>query len=79
MNQTTAILNAVDAGFDAQTAFLAELTAHPSLRGREQSAQDFMAGEFAARGLAVDRWQIQLEEIRHLPGFSPSSAITTTP
>ncbi len=71
MNQTTAILNAVDAGFDAQTAFLAELTAHPSLRGREQSAQDFMAGEFAARGLAVDRWQIQLEEIRHLPGFSP--------
>ena len=66
-----AILNAVDAGFDAQTAFLAELTAHPSTRGQEQSAQDFMAAEYGARGLVVDRWQIQLEQIRHLPGFSP--------
>lgn len=66
-----AILNAVDAGFDAQTAFLAELTAHPSTRGREQSAQDLMAAEYAARGLAVDRWQIDLDDIRHLPGFSP--------
>ena len=46
-----AILNAVDAGFDAQTAFLAELTAHPSTRGQEQSAQDFMAAEYGARGL----------------------------
>lgn len=66
-----AILNAVDAGFDAQTAFLAELTAHPSTRGQEQSAQDFMAAEYGARGLVVDRWQIQLDQIRHLPGFSP--------
>ncbi|NHF72357.1 ArgE/DapE family deacylase [Paracoccus xiamenensis] len=76
MNQTpdlptTGILRAVDAGFDAQTEFLAELTAHPSTRGQEQSAQDFIASEYAARGLSVDRWQIRLDDIRHLPGFSP--------
>lgn len=71
MNQITPILNAVDAGFDAQCGFLAELTAHPSTRGHEQSAQDFMAAEFATRGLAVDRWQIALDDVRHLPGFSP--------
>ena len=67
----TRLLDAVDAGFDAQTDFLAELTAHASTRGREQGAQDAMAAAFAARGLAVDRWQIDLDEIRHLPGFSP--------
>lgn len=71
-NQTrTRILHAVDAGFDRQTGFLAELTAHPSTRGNEQGAQDFMAGEMQARGLAVDRWQIDVDEIRDLPGFSP--------
>ena len=65
------ILNAVDARFDAQVEFLAELTGHPSTRGNEQGAQDFMAAEMAARGFAVDRWQIDVDEIRHLPGFSP--------
>jgi acetylornithine deacetylase len=67
----TKILHAVDAGFDRQVSFLADLTSHPSTRGSEQVAQDFMAGEMAARGLAVDRWQIELDDIRHLPGFSP--------
>lgn len=67
----TRILNAVDARFDDQVAFLSELVAHPSTRGNEQGAQDFMAGELADRGFAVDRWRIDLEDIRHLPGFSP--------
>lgn len=67
----TAILNAVDAVFDRELAFLAELGSHPSTRGNEQSAQAFMAGEMAARGLTVDRWNIQVEDIAHLPGFSP--------
>jgi len=67
----TQIMHAVDAGFDHQVEFLTELTAHPSTRGQEQGAQDFMAGEMAARGLSVDRWQIDLDTIRDLPGFSP--------
>jgi acetylornithine deacetylase len=67
----TDILKAVDAVFDREIAFLAELTSHPSTRGREQSAQDFMARELAQRGYEVDRWTIDVADISHLPGFSP--------
>jgi acetylornithine deacetylase len=67
----TRILNAVDARFDAQVAFLAELTRFPSTRGNERGAQDFMAAEMASRGYSVDRWRIDVDEIRALPGFSP--------
>lgn len=67
----TAILNAVDTLFDQEVAFLAELSAHPSTRGNEQSAQAFMADELAARGLTVDRWNVEVDDIAHLPGFSP--------
>lgn len=67
----TRLCAAVDAGFDRQVAFLTDLTSHPSTRGNEQSAQDFMATELAARGYDIDRWQIDLDDIRHLPGFSP--------
>jgi len=67
----TRILSAVDDLFDAETEFLSELTAHPSTRGNEQSAQDFMAKELAERGMEVDRWQIDVNDICDLPGFSP--------
>lgn len=65
------LLKSVDAGFDAQVGFLADLTRHPSTRGREASAQDCMARAMQARGLAVDRWKVAVEDIAHLPGFSP--------
>ena len=68
---TQQIFQAVDAGFDAQVVFLADLTRLPSLRGHEAPAQDFMAAAMRARGLEVDRWKIDLADIRHLPGFSP--------
>jgi len=67
----TRLLAAVDDRFDDQIAFLSELTAHPSTRGNEQSAQDFMAVELAERGMEVDRWQIDVAVIRDMPGFSP--------
>ncbi len=67
----TAILNAVDALFDREVAFLSELSAHPSTRGNEQSAQDFIAAELASRDLTVDRWNVDVDDIAHLPGFSP--------
>lgn len=66
-----AICRAVDAGFDEQVGFLGELTRLPSLRGQEATAQDFMAAAMRARGLTVDRWRVDVDEIRHLPGFSP--------
>lgn len=65
------ILQAVDEGFESQVGFVADLTRLPSLRCQEAPAQDFMAAAMRARGLAVDRWQIRVEDIRHLPGFSP--------
>ncbi len=67
----TRLCDAVDQEFDRQIAFLSALTAHPSTRGNEQSAQAFMAVELAARGYEIDRWQIDIAEIQHLPGFSP--------
>lgn len=67
----TRLLAAVDDLFDDEIAFLSELTAHPSTRGNEQSAQDFMARELSERGMEVDRWQIDVADIRDMPGFSP--------
>ncbi len=69
----TRLDGAVDAGFDEQVAFTGDLVRLPSLRGQEATAQDFLARELAARGFAVDRWRIRIEDIRDLPGFSPKS------
>jgi acetylornithine deacetylase len=65
------IIAAVDAGFDAQVKLTADLTALPSLRGQEATAQDFMAAQYRGRGLGVDRWKIEIDDIKDLPGFSP--------
>ena len=46
----TAIRDAVDAGFADQTAFTAEIVASPSVRGREQPAQNLMAAAMRQRG-----------------------------
>lgn len=68
---TAKIMSAVDAGFAEETDFIAELVKFPSLRGAEHTAQDFMARAMRERGLAVDHWQVDIDSIRHLPGFSP--------
>ena len=65
------ILAAVDTRFAEELAFLSELTAHASTRGNEQSAQDVMAKALAARGYEIDRWRIDVDDIKDLPGFSP--------
>ena len=62
---------AVDARFDEQIRFTRELVAIPSLRGAERGAQDLMEAAMAERGLAVDRWRIEVDDIRGMPGFSP--------
>jgi len=67
----TQIMRAVDARFDDAVQFLSKLTAHPSTRGNEQSAQTFMADALQDRGYEVDRWQIEVDDIAHMPGFSP--------
>lgn len=65
------IVAAVDDGFDDQIAFTSDLVRHPSLRGREHTAQELVHAALKARGYATDRWAIDVEQIRHHPGFSP--------
>ncbi len=68
---TKRILKVVDDGFDDEVAFTAQLTRVPLLRGREAPAQDLMARAMRDRGLSVDRWKIDVEDIKNLQGFSP--------
>ncbi|MFC3229035.1 ArgE/DapE family deacylase [Marinibaculum pumilum] len=65
------ILQAVEAGFERQLRFTCDLVRHPSLRGQEHTAQDFLFQAMAGRGYAMDRWAIEEDAIRHHPGFSP--------
>lgn len=65
------ILDAVDKRFDEQLSFLNELVSHPSTRGNEQSAQQFMARQLKERGYETDVWNIDVNDIAGLPGFSP--------
>jgi acetylornithine deacetylase len=65
------IMAAVEAGFDRQVAFTQDLVRFPSLRGQEHTAQDFVFEAMRARGLAMDRWAIEVNDIAGHPGFSP--------
>lgn len=65
------ITGAVDAAFPSQVSFLQDLVRFPSQRGQEHTAQTFYFDALRARGLAVDRWTIDVDEIKDHPGFSP--------
>jgi acetylornithine deacetylase len=69
----TKIMNEVDHRFDDQTKVLADLVKIPSTRFQEAPAQDMMARLFKEDGLSVDRWQIKIDDLKHLPGYSPHS------
>jgi acetylornithine deacetylase len=65
------ILRAVDRRFDRQVEFLADLVRIPSQRGEEAAAQEMMASIYASFDYEVDRWEVELDSLRHMPGFSP--------
>src|SRR5213592_2224789 len=65
------IITAVDASFSDQVRLTQDLVRYPSLRGQEHTAQDFLHGQMADRGLTMDRWAIDVDAIKHHPGFSP--------
>ena len=67
----TSILAAVDTAFEDQVAFTQDLVRYPSQRGQEHTAQEFMYEAMRSRGLALDRWAIDVDELRDHPGFSP--------
>jgi len=60
---------AIDANFDKQVQFLAELVRFPSLRGRKAPLQDWFARQMAARGYAVDRYT--LADVPPYPKMAP--------
>ena len=65
------ICEAVDRRFDEQLRFTQSLIRLPSQRGQEHTAQEFLYEAMRERGLALDRWSIDVEAIRDHPGFSP--------
>jgi len=68
---TSDILQAIDKGFTNQIAFTQDLVRFPSLRGQEREAQDFIHDALKDRGYKMDRWAIDINEIKNHPGFSP--------
>ena len=67
------IKQSVDDGFEAQLALTADLVRCPSTRGNEHTAQDLVARQMRARGLAVDVFAMDQGQILAHPGGSPFS------
>lgn len=67
-------LRAIDTDWLLET--LRVLIASQSHEGRETQAQDLVAGLMVDAGLQVDRWWIDLEELRRHPAFSCEVART---
>src|SRR5689334_8871877 len=65
------IVDAVDAGFDAQLATTRDFVAIPSTRGAEGPCQDMIGDLLRARGYEVDDWPIDIDELKELRGFGP--------
>ena len=70
------ILDAVNQNFDAQIAFTQSLVRFASVRGKEATIQDFVFAALKARGLALDRWRLDEEDLAAHPGFGPVSGTT---
>src|SRR3979411_3443147 len=65
------IIDAVDAGFDAQRATTRDFVAIPSTRGAEGPCQDRVGDLLRQRGYEVDDWHIDLDVLKDLRGFGP--------
>ena len=49
---------AIDRNFEDQVAFLARMVQFPSLRGKEEPIQQWLAKQFAGRGYKVDLFSL---------------------
>src|SRR6185437_6228877 len=65
------ILDAVDAGFDAQLATTQAFVAILSTRGAEGPCQDMIGDLLRQRGYEVDDWHIDVDALKDLRGFGP--------
>jgi acetylornithine deacetylase len=55
---------------DGMVDFLSELVAIPSVGGEETPAQERVASWMEEEGFQVDRWELDMEELRAHPAFS---------
>lgn len=62
------VLDAIDV--EGMISFLCRLIAVPSVDGEESVAQNLVAEQMKRSGLRVDRWDIDLPELRQHPAFS---------
>jgi len=62
------VLDAID--MEGMISFLCRLIAVPSQDGKETAAQNLVADQMARGGLTVDRWEIDLDELRRQPACS---------
>ncbi len=65
------ILDAVDAGFDAQLSTTRDFVAIPSTRGAEGPCQDMISDLLRSRGYEVDDWHIDIGDLKDLRGYGP--------
>ena len=65
------ISESVSRNLENQLEFIQALVRHPSVRGQEHTAQDFLFRQMKRRGLAMDRWQVDVDDIKSHPGYSP--------
>src|ERR1700749_3230251 len=65
------ILDAVNAGFEAQLATTRDFVAIPSTRGAGGPCQDMIGDLLRARGYEVDDWHINVDVLKDLRGFGP--------
>ena len=61
----------VESLFDKQVELLSQLVAEKSTRGNEAQAQQIMKNEMASDGARIDELKVDVDKIKHLPGFSP--------
>ena len=65
------ISESVSRNLENQLEFIQALVRHPSVRGQEHTAQDFLFRQMKKRGLTMDRWQVDVDDIKSHPGYSP--------
>ncbi|MBY8976795.1 ArgE/DapE family deacylase [Rhodobacteraceae bacterium NNCM2] len=66
-----ACLAAVTDGFDAQLAYTQKLVSFPSQRGAEIAVQDFLFNDWRARGMSMDRFEMDAPALEGHEGGAP--------
>ena len=66
---------AIDRNFEDQVAFLARMVQFPSLRGKEEPIQQWLAKQFAGRGSKVDLFSLADVDLANHPKAAPMDGI----